>query len=419
MIRLRERLCYAAGDLGFNFVWQSIELYLLFFYVRGLGLSPATASGIFLAGAVADWLADPLVGAMADRYAPRVPLRAWVAAGGPAAAMLLVLAFAHPSLPPAMLALFALATHLMLRLAYSVGNIPYATLTARMSAEPADHLALTGIRMQGAAVGGLIAAAIYALNPARNAVGADFRTGAIVLALLSLPAFLATLLGVRERVLPPVARQGLGGNFAEMAALMIRSAPLRRLLVTILLAGLSVTVIDKSLLFLFEELGALRLGYFVALIPGLALLLSVPVWLWIAGRVGCSRALLAAALLNAAVCTLALLASGAVPVMVLITLAIISGAGMSIMFWTLVPAVVAGCERDAASGGCAGRVYALAAIARKLAQALGPQVVALTLISKSVSVLWGIEGAALLALAALLLYRPTDSGEPAPHHQVA
>ncbi len=407
MIRLRERLSYAAGDLGFNFVWQSIELYLLFFYVRELGLSPGAASGIFLAGAVVDWLADPVIGALADRYAPRVPLRAWVLLGGPASSLVLVLVFLHPPLSPALLGLFALVTHLILRLTYSLGNIPYAALTARMTREPAEHLALTGIRMQGAALGGMTAAAIYALHPAGNAVGADFRTGAMLLAVLSLPAFLATGLGVKERVMPPVSEERLGENFGEMIKLIGRSPPLRRLLVTIVAAGLSVTVIDKSLLFLFEELGALRLGYYVAAIPGLSLLLSVPVWLWLAGRIGCARTLAAAAMLNAGVCSLALFAQGVVPAMVLITVAIVSGAGMSIMFWTLVPSVIARCER-AGSSGCAVRVYALSAIARKLAQALGPQVVALTLINRSLSVLWGIEGAALFALACVLLYRPPD-----------
>ena len=71
MIGTRERLSFAAGDLGFNFVWQSIELYLLYFYVRVIGLSPEAASAIFLAGALIDWLIDPLIGVLVDRAASR------------------------------------------------------------------------------------------------------------------------------------------------------------------------------------------------------------------------------------------------------------------------------------------------------------------------------------------------------------
>ncbi|MFA6607985.1 MAG: MFS transporter, partial [Sphingomonas sp.] len=78
MLRRWESWYYAAGDLGFNFVWQSIELYLLFYYIRELGMAPEIAAGIFLAGAAVDWVTDPLVGAVADRLAPRIPLRTWV-----------------------------------------------------------------------------------------------------------------------------------------------------------------------------------------------------------------------------------------------------------------------------------------------------------------------------------------------------
>ncbi len=55
MISRGERWSYAAGDLGFNFVWQSVELYLLFYYIRGLGIAPEVASAIFLVGAAVDY----------------------------------------------------------------------------------------------------------------------------------------------------------------------------------------------------------------------------------------------------------------------------------------------------------------------------------------------------------------------------
>ena len=97
MIGRRERLSYAAGDLGFNFVWQSIELYLLYFYIRELGLSPGVASSIFLAGAAVDWIADPMIGALADRAAPRIPMRMWVLVGGPAAALVRITSRLAPS----------------------------------------------------------------------------------------------------------------------------------------------------------------------------------------------------------------------------------------------------------------------------------------------------------------------------------
>jgi len=416
MIAARERASFAAGDLGFNFVWQSIELYLLFFYIRVIGLSPELASAIFLAGALVDWLADPLIGVLVDRAAPRIPMRSWVLIGGPLAGVVLVAAFAQPSLSGGWVLGYALAVHLLLRVSYSLGNIPYGALTARISADPADHVALTAARMQGAALGGLIAAAIYAALPTRGAHGsADFVTGAVVLAVLAQPAFLATYFGVRERVSARVAIAGTPlQHIAALFDLMQRSPELRRLLATILAAGLSVTVMNKSILFLFDRLDAVRLGYIAAGIPPLSLLLTVPLWLRLARRIGRVRALIAAAALNAgAAVALPFTGSSLIGVGIVVTIALIAGAGMSVMFWALLPDAVDQVERQHAGEACAARIYALGGIARKLAQALAPQFVALgLLLSSGRSVVPGIVAVGVLTLAAILLYRPTESAAP-------
>ncbi|MFA5964320.1 MAG: MFS transporter [Sphingomonas sp.] len=413
MISRGERWSYAAGDLGFNFVWQSVELYLLFYYIRGLGIAPEVASAIFLVGAAVDWVIDPLVGTLVDRAAPRIPLRLWVLAGGPVSVLFLALAFAPLPVPPGWVPAVALATYLALRAAYGVGNIPYGALTARISAAPQDHLALTSARMQGAAIGGLVAALVFALLPTTDTV-VDFRRGALLLAALALPAFLATYFGVRERVVPPrqPAAAALGGPWQTARVtigLLRRSAALRRLLASILAAGLAITVINKSLLFLFDEVGSLRLGYYVALAPAASLLLTTPGWAMLGARMGRSRTLLLAALLNVAATVLAMMCGGVPALVILTCVAIVAGCGMSVMFWSLVPAAVADCENQLASMGCAGRVYALANISRKLAQAMAPTVVALTLAGTATSTLTGMAASALFALLVILLYRPRDA----------
>ncbi|OYY89422.1 MAG: sugar transporter [Sphingomonas sp. 28-66-16] len=415
MISRRERWSYAAGDLGFNFVWQSIELYLLFYYIRVLGLTPAIAAGIFLAGAAVDWMIDPVVGAWADRAAPRRPLRHWVLVGGPLSVLMLSLAFEPLPLAPAWVPVGALITYLGLRAAYGLGNIPYGALTARISALPSDHLALTSARMQGAAIGGLIAALVYAMLPA-DAVGAEFRHGAQLLAIFALPAFLVTFVGVRERVQPPAPPadahdRGIWRAALFYAGLLRQSASLRRLIAAIIASGLSITVVNKSLLFLFEEIGAPRLGFYVALVPAAALLLTTPLWAMLGARLGQSQTLLLAALAQAAATVLAVIAGEVAAVVVLTCVAIVAGCGMSVMFWSLVPVAVADCERYAANGGCVGRVYALSNIARKLAQAFAPTVVALTLVGAAGSTLAGMCASALAAVAILVVYRPHDGDQ--------
>lgn len=439
MIGRRERWSYAAGDLGFNFVWQSVELYLLFHYIRCLGIAPPVASAIFLAGAVVDWVIDPLVGTWADHAAPRIPLRRWVLAGGPLSVLMLAAAFAKVPVATPWVPVVALVTYLALRAAYGIGNIPYGALTARISALPADHIALTSSRMQGAAIGGLVAALVFALLPTSGAAkgtatATDFRDGALLLAALALPAFLATYWGVRERVVVPHSVPGLPVRSSWQAVretmILLRCSPaLRRLLATIVAAGLSITVVNKSLLFLFEEIGAPRLGLFVALAPATALLLTTPLWAALGKRIGRPSTLLIGAGVQVAATALTLvLHSNTMAVVASTCVAIVAGCGMSVMFWSLVPAAVSDCERLAGGIGYAGRVYALANMSRKLAQALAPSVIALTLAQSPESTLGGMFGSAAVTLLVVCLYRPligsqatfpagrgSESDDPVPH----
>ncbi len=412
MIARSVRVSFAAGDLGFNFIWQSIELYLLYFYIRVLGLAPATASAIFLAGALIDFLVDPLVGIIVDRAASRVGMRSWVVIGGSAASVALIVAFAQPQLAALPAAAYALAAHLVLRIAYSIGNIPYGALTTRISSAPIDQVALTTVRMQGAAFGGLIAAIVYATLPARGAHGtADFFAGAILLAVLAQPAFLATFLGVREQVARGTAVETtFRQNIVLLAAMVRRSSDLRRVLLTILAAGLSVTVMNKSILFLFDRLDAIHIGLFVAAVPSLSLLITAPAWLALARRFGCVATLLGAAALNAAAAVaLAFADDSIVGVMIASTIALVAGCGMSIMFWSLLPRAVATVEDQYGGATCAARVYALGGIARKLAQALAPQFVAVAVtLSTNRSVVPGIFAAGVLTLGTIALYRPRE-----------
>jgi glycoside/pentoside/hexuronide:cation symporter, GPH family len=197
-----------------------------------------------------------------------------------------------------------------------------------------------------------------------------------------------------------------------MVGLLWRSAALRRLIVTIVMVGLTVTLINKSLLFLFEQIGAPRLGYFVALVPALSLLLTAPLWARLAIRSGQIRTLRIAAVAVLAMAALALIGRGVPTALLCITLAIVAGQGMSVMFWSLVPATVASCESADQDAGYAVRVYALATIARKLAQALAPQAIALALALPDGALLVTIAGVAALTVLAVLFYPPIGPGAP-------
>src|SRR3569623_1181498 len=181
-IPLAEKVAFAAGDTGFNFVWQTIELYLLFYYVNVLGLTPPQAAAIFLVGGAADMIGDPLIGAVVDKTRERISARGWMLIAGPPLGFALAGTFLPSPVPGLFGVGFLAAMHVVLRIVYSLGNIPYAALTARITGDTAGQVRLTGVRMQGAAVGGLIAALVYLVLPLQRQVGGVPR-GEIVLGL--------------------------------------------------------------------------------------------------------------------------------------------------------------------------------------------------------------------------------------------
>lgn len=70
-MRTSGKLAFASGEYGFNLAWQSIELFLLFYYTDVVGLSPWWAGIVFALGSVWDGLLDPIVGSLADRTRSR------------------------------------------------------------------------------------------------------------------------------------------------------------------------------------------------------------------------------------------------------------------------------------------------------------------------------------------------------------
>lgn len=417
MIRRRERLSYAVGDLGFNLVWQSIELYLLFFYIQVLHLPLGVAAGIFLIGAAVDWLFDPIVGAVADRKAARYPMRLWVLLSGPLIAVALWLAFRSPPLEGFDLAIYATVTHIGLRFAYGCGNIPYAVLTARITDDPSEQLKLTGLRMQGAALGGLTAATIYALVSGGDT---PFLVGALILGVLAQPCFLITWMGVKERVTPPpMSSLSPTQEISHYFKLIGQNSALRRLLVTIVAAGLSTTVTAKSILFLFDrDLHNPEWGYWAAVLPSAALLITTPLWVALSSRIGLVTTLVLAVLLHAtALVMLAIFyAHGLEVAIVMLATAISATCGMSVMFWSMVPIAIRDLETAPDGIGCAARVYAISNVARKLGQALAPQIIALSLALtggsdatvKGGAVLPGMILATIICGVTIILYRPTS-----------
>ncbi len=144
---------FGSGDLAQNLIYQTISMYLLFFYTNVYGLDPAVAAVMFLIVRIIDVIWDPLVGTFVDKHNPSLgKYRAYLVLGGIPLTAFAILCFWNGFSGSL---LYAYVTYVGLSMCYTLVNVPYGALNASLTRDTAEITKLTSVRMFMANVGGL------------------------------------------------------------------------------------------------------------------------------------------------------------------------------------------------------------------------------------------------------------------------
>lgn len=144
---------FGSGDLAQNLIYQTISMYLLFFYTNVYGLDPAVAAVMFLIVRIVDVIWDPLVGTYVDKHDPKLgKYRAYLILGGIPLTAFAILCFWNGFSGSLFYAYF---TYVGLSMCYTLVNVPYGALNASLTRDTAEITKLTSVRMFMANVGGL------------------------------------------------------------------------------------------------------------------------------------------------------------------------------------------------------------------------------------------------------------------------
>ena len=65
--RLITKLCYAAGDIGCNFVWTFVVGFLMLYYTDSVGISAAFVGTLFFICRVFDGISDITMGVIIEK----------------------------------------------------------------------------------------------------------------------------------------------------------------------------------------------------------------------------------------------------------------------------------------------------------------------------------------------------------------
>jgi GPH family glycoside/pentoside/hexuronide:cation symporter len=206
-ISLKEKIGYSLGDAASNLYWKTFEFFLIIFYTDVFGISAAAVGTMLLVTRVADAVADPVMGAIADRTKTRWghfrPYVLWFALPLAVAG---VLTFTTPNLGGGAKLVYAYVTYCLLMFLYTAVNIPYTALMGVMTPNSLERTSISSIRFMGAFTAGAFVQYFTLRFVQVFGHGNDARGWQLTMVLYGVLAMIMLALcfaSTRERVAPP------------------------------------------------------------------------------------------------------------------------------------------------------------------------------------------------------------------------
>ena len=280
----RTLLAYATPAMPLAILGLPLAVHLPAFWAGPMGLPLGTVGLVLTLVRLTDVVVDPAIGRLSDRWRTRIgrrrpPILLAIPVGLAGGAALF-----FP--PPGADALWLFGAYLALTMGWSLIALPWQAWGAELSDDYAERTRIVSWRealtLVGIVVSAIIPAAMGVSDPA-----VKLHVLALICVCLSLPALLVLMLVVREPTIGAADQPGL----RESLRTALANLPFRRLLAAWALNGIAnglpavlFLLLCRHLLRAPEQSDRLLLAFFATGI------LSVPLWSWIAGRIGKHRA---------------------------------------------------------------------------------------------------------------------------------
>ena len=207
MLSKKEKIAYGLGDTASNIIFQTVMLFLTFFYTDIFGISPAVVGTLFLVVRVIDAVTDPIMGALTDatytKYGSYRPYLLWLAIPF---AVISVITFTTPEMDDGNKIIYAFVTYTLLMLVYTAINIPYSALGGVLSGNPNERVSIQSYRFVFGMLGGLLVTSctlplVKWFGNGNNEMG--YQLTMLVMSCLGVVLFLICFRYTKERVSNP------------------------------------------------------------------------------------------------------------------------------------------------------------------------------------------------------------------------
>lgn len=149
-----EKMAYGFWGFGSDLVFQTITIYLTFFYTDIFGITPAQVTVLFLAARVWDAINDPLMGAIVEKchfkHGKYIP---WFVGLCIPYGISTVLVFTTPESVSKVV--FAWFTYILFGMLFTGIIIPVTSLSSSMTQDPIERAKLNSFRMFCSGIGGV------------------------------------------------------------------------------------------------------------------------------------------------------------------------------------------------------------------------------------------------------------------------
>ena len=256
-----ERIGFNSGELAQNLIYQTVSIWLLFYYNNVFGLDAGVVAVMFLVVRIIDVLWDPMVGAFVDKsHLPWGKYRSWRLIGGLPLATFAMLCFWNGFSGSL---LYAYVTYVGMSMCFTLINVPYGALSASLTRDTNEITILTSVRMLMANTAGLIiktlplVVALFApkvLNEKTGEMEAVYNTpeagGAwfitmSIFALTGLVLLVVTFFSSKERIVMDRS-ESANVKVSDLWMELVRNRPLRVLALFFIIAFTTMSISNAA-----------------------------------------------------------------------------------------------------------------------------------------------------------------------------
>lgn len=353
-LKLPQLIGYSSGNFGKAIVWNTLELFFIFYLTDILNIEPARAGLLILISLLWDAVLDPVVGLLADRTQTRFgKYGPYILIGAPLCAASYMSIFLVQEFAPAGSALtLAFISLLFFRTTYTLIDLPHNALLARVSYHSRERSLAAILRFSFSSLAVLVisVSSIFILAPDNlNQQANHFRNFSVAAAMLSVSAMWLSWRSVRNRDQnAPSPRTTFATQLSSLKYVFTSRNALILLWVAFITA-LCLPIFAKGLSYFAKyNLGEEQWAGYALTSMVIGQILSILAWLWMSKRMEKASTLGAAhgILIISMLLFSAFANSGQAAIYLLAGFVGIGAAGAYSIFWGMAPDVIDSIEAE-------------------------------------------------------------------------